>query len=53
MKSFLLTMTCVATLFATSQSFAQDQYFNTFTYNVAGLPEGISSAPTPRAEATR
>ena len=26
--------------------------FNVLSYNVAGLPEGISSAPTPRASAT-
>src|SRR5690348_11372813 len=26
--------------------------FNVLAYNVAGLPEGLSSAPTPRASAT-
>jgi hypothetical protein len=42
----------VAMLPATSATAAVSGSFSVLTYNIAGLPEGISSAPTPRASAT-
>jgi endonuclease/exonuclease/phosphatase family metal-dependent hydrolase len=38
--------------FAATLAQAGDGYFSTLTYNVAGLPQGFSSAPGDRADAT-
>lgn len=43
---------CVAVLAAPPAALAASGTFAALTYNVAGLPEGLSSAPTPRASAT-
>ncbi|GAA3351274.1 jacalin-like lectin [Amorphoplanes nipponensis] len=43
---------CVAVLTAAPAALAASGAFTALTYNVAGLPEGLSSAPTPRASAT-
>ncbi|MFJ9903226.1 jacalin-like lectin [Streptomyces sp. NPDC101152] len=40
------------TLAAPSAAAADSGSFSVLTYNVAGLPEGISSAPTPRQSST-
>lgn len=47
-----LTGTTVAVLAAAPPALAASGTFTALTYNVAGLPEGLSSAPTPRDTAT-
>ena len=42
----------VLTATAPTASAAGSGTFNVLSYNVAGLPEGLSSAPTPRASST-
>jgi hypothetical protein len=50
----LLTLagSAVAVLAAAEPALAAGGSFTALTYNVAGLPEGLSSAPTPRDTAT-
>ena len=45
-------VSAAAVLAAPGPAFAASGTFTALTYNVAGLPEGLSSAPTPRDTAT-
>src|SRR5687767_4554673 len=48
----LASTAALSTAVATPASAAAGGSFTVMTYNIAGLPEGLSSAPTPRAPAT-
>ena len=50
--SAVVTLTAGFALTAPAASAADSGTFAVLTYNVAGLPEGLSSAPTPRASST-
>ena len=45
-------VSAAAALAAPAPAFAAGGTFTALTYNIAGLPEGLSSAPTPRDTAT-
>jgi endonuclease/exonuclease/phosphatase family metal-dependent hydrolase len=47
-----LASVAVAVMPATPAAAVQSGTFNALTYNIAGLPEALSSAPTPRQSAT-
>ncbi|MFG2004404.1 jacalin-like lectin [Spirillospora sp. NPDC048911] len=48
----LVSTAALSTAVAAPASAAAGGSFTVMTYNIAGLPEGLSSAPTPRAPAT-
>jgi len=53
LSAFVAATVAAAGLVATARvADAESGTFSVLTYNIAGLPDGISSAPTPRAEAT-